>query len=132
VSSTALNDIAPLLEAHPFCGIHILGEMSGIASHKLADTDAVIASLKRGIELSGATLCNLQVKLFTPSGLTVLALLAESHASIHTYPEEGALFFDVFTCGDTCVPERVIEELVQYFAPAAQNIQRLLRGLPRE
>ena len=64
-------------------------------------------TLKEGIEQSGATLCSMQTKVFEPSGITSLALLSESHASLHTYPDEQALFFDAFTCGTECQPQRL-------------------------
>ena len=50
---------------------------------------------------AGATLCEVMSHRFAPQGVTVLAMLAESHASVHTYPELGTVFVDVFTCGET-------------------------------
>jgi S-adenosylmethionine decarboxylase proenzyme len=47
----------------------------------------------------GATVLATHVRTFEPQGVTVLCELAESHASLHTYPEAGCYFVDVFTCG---------------------------------
>ena len=58
---------------------------------------------------AGATLCEVISHRFTPQGVTVLAMLAESHASVHTYPELGAVFVDVFTCGDEADPVRAVD-----------------------
>ena len=48
-----------------------------------------------------------------PQGVTALALLAESHASLHTYPESNLVFWDCFTCGTSCNPELRLQVLVE-------------------
>ncbi len=113
---------------HPFRGVHILGEMYGIAKHFLNDSTLLADYLTRGIEESGATLCSLQVKQFDPSGVSILALLSESHTSIHTYPEFGALFFDAFTCGDRCAPQRIAAFLAQALGARHQKMTKIVRG----
>jgi S-adenosylmethionine decarboxylase proenzyme len=102
--------------------------MYGIDLKLLNDSEYLIEHLKKGIEASGATLCSLQVKEFQPRGLTILALLAESHASIHTYPEYASLFFDVFTCGDHCVPLNIAKELAEALKPQHQKFKKIIRG----
>ena len=113
---------------HGFHGVHIFGEMYGISSERLDHLEQLKAALEKGIQASGATLCNMQWKQFEPSGLTLLALLSESHASIHTYPEEGALFFDAFTCGTECKPEKIAEALEEVLKPERSHLQTVLRG----
>ena len=76
---------------------------------------------------SGATLLNLEARRFTPHGVTVLALLAESHASLHSYPEAGALFFDAFTCGP-CDPEAILAAVVTALSPGRCERRLLQRG----
>ncbi|SFU97151.1 S-adenosylmethionine decarboxylase [Xenorhabdus koppenhoeferi] len=68
--------------------------------------------MKNAIAKAGATLLKLEAVQFEPSGLTIVAVLAESHASIHTYPEKGVLMADAFTCG-SIDPEPLLLELVE-------------------
>ena len=115
-------------EEHDFHGVHILGEMYGIDPELLNDLDFLERILSLGISESGATLCGLQKKQFDPQGVTLLALLSESHASIHTYPDKGALFFDAFTCGDRCQPQRIAEILVEHLQPVEKELRSIQRG----
>src|SRR5579875_446621 len=88
-----------------FAGQHVLAEFTGV-DPALADDTARLRSILLGaLTAAGATVCGVVDKRFEPHGVTVLALLAESHASIHSYPEQGAMFVDVFTCGDTADAE---------------------------
>ena len=115
-------------EEHLFQGIHILGELYGIEAELLDDVKLLEDALKEGIEASGATLCGFQTKKFEPQGVTILGLLSESHASIHTYPDKGALFFDAFTCGDRCQPVRIAEALIKALKPGKSNLKSVRRG----
>src|SRR6201993_1427645 len=91
-----------------FAGCHVLAEFTGVAS-TLADDPVRLRSLLRAtLERAGATVCDVVDKRFEPHGVTVLALLAESHASIHSYPERGAMFVDVFTCGEHADAETAV------------------------
>ena len=87
-------------------GKHCILELYNCDSAKLDDEaflrDAITTAAKR----AGATLLNLITHRFDPQGVTGLALLAESHISIHTWPESGYAAVDVFTCGDHTMPER--------------------------
>ena len=113
---------------HIFFGQHVLGEFYGVSEEKLNDLLLLEKSIRKGIIASGASLCSLQKKQFEPAGVTLLALLSESHASIHTYPEKKALFFDAFTCGHTCQPKRIAEQLITDLQPSHHNLQVLERG----
>ncbi len=113
---------------HKFEGIHVFGEMYGIEGHLIDNVTLLEEALKQGIEASGATLCHMQVKKFEPQGVTILALLSESHASIHTYPDYGAIFFDAFTCGVVCQPQRIGEVLESVLKPTKSHLQTIRRG----
>ena len=60
-------------------------------------------------EKAKVTVLNISKYKFEPQGFTLVALLAESHISIHTWPEKGMAVCDVFTCGDTATPENGVE-----------------------
>ncbi|GAB4208622.1 MAG: hypothetical protein OHK0022_38430 [Roseiflexaceae bacterium] len=65
---------------------------------------------------------------FEPHGVTALALLAESHASLHTSPEHGTAFWDCFTCGPNCAPEHSADVLIAALHPALVQQQLVERG----
>lgn len=113
--------------AHPFAGQHLLAELYGVPAARLDDPALLEAALREGVRRSGATLLNLEARRFTPHGVTVLALLAESHASLHSYPEAGALFFDAFTCGP-CDPEAILGAVVAALSPQRCERRLLQRG----
>ena len=88
-------------------GRHALGNGAGIPPVLLDDAQTLEDALTYACTDSGATVLNVARHRFEPQGVTVLILLAESHASIHTWPEHGACAVDVFTCGDVS-PERIL------------------------
>jgi len=88
-----------------FRGRHVLAELYGVAPHLLNDETRLRQILPQVLTQAGATVLNIDSHHFAPIGVTVLALLSESHASIHTYPETGRCFVDIFTCGTRADPE---------------------------
>lgn len=77
---------------------------------------------------NGATILSIQEHQFFPQGVTVLILLAESHLSIHTYPEQGFAGLDCYTCGTTINPQHVIEQLLSQLKPQKLYTRMLTRG----
>lgn len=90
---------------HPFTGDHLLLAYEGCAAD-LEDEAVLDAALREAIGAAGATILARAATRFEPQGLSIVFLLAESHASIHAYPEHRSAFLDIFTCGTTCRPER--------------------------
>lgn len=81
-----------------FQGLHILGELE--ANEKILDDLHELSNLlSDSLADAEATVLKIVGKKFDPVGATVIAMLSESHASLHTYPEHGLAFFDLFTCG---------------------------------
>lgn len=113
---------------HVFVGIHILAEVYGVDGKKLDNSKLLIDSMIKGIELSGATLCDIISTQFEPYGCTVVAVLSESHVSIHTYPELGSAFIDAFTCGVSCKSEKIIEQLNSDLSAEHIVIKKIKRG----
>ena len=79
---------------------------------------------------AGATLLNLITHQFQPQGVTGLALLAESHISIHTWPESGYAAIDVFTCGDHTMPEQACAILCSELQAKRHALKSFLRETP--
>ena len=113
-----------------FAGTHLLLDMWG--TRNLTDASAVEAILRDAAEGCGATLVHLELHSFAGSGgITGIAILAESHMSIHTWPESGFVAVDIFTCG-SCDPYRAIPILKRGFAPSRTQLGEHRRGVERE
>ena len=83
---------------------HILFTLKGCPFELLDDEAHIRNVLTNAASLSESTLLGIQSHKFQPQGVTAVALLAESHISIHTWPENGMAVCDVFTCGDHTNP----------------------------
>lgn len=114
----------------PFTGRHVLAEMEGVDAELLDDADALRAALHDTLTEAGATVREVVAHRFAPRGLTVLAVLAESHASVHTWPEHGSAFVDVFTCGPAADPERATKLLADRLGAATLRQDTVPRGIP--
>ena len=97
-------------------GRHCILELYQCDEAKLNDEAFVRTTLTSSAKIAGATLINLVTHSFRPQGVTGLALLAESHISIHTWPEIGYAAIDVFTCGDHTMPEKACNLLSKDFS----------------
>jgi S-adenosylmethionine decarboxylase len=111
-----------------FSGTHVIADIVGIDPVTIRDNHTILRGMDEGLGRSGATLCGLQVRQFDPVGLTVVYLLSESHASVHTYPERNALFFDAFTCGTVCDPKAFLDALVAALGPCDVRVKVFRRG----
>src|SRR5262249_29484873 len=78
-------------------GVHLIIDLHGAAG--LDDIDLIEATLRRCVEASRATLLHIHLHHFQPNGVSGVAVLAESHISIHTWPDAGYAALDVFMCG---------------------------------
>tara|TARA_B100001778_G_scaffold107102_1_gene87679 strand:+ start:980 stop:1315 length:336 start_codon:yes stop_codon:yes gene_type:complete len=88
---------------------HILFTLKGCCPELLDNKEFIRVLLFRASKECKSTLLNLAVHKFDPQGVTCVAMLAESHISIHTWPEKGMAVCDVFTCGETATPENGVE-----------------------
>ena len=78
---------------------HILFTLKGCPFGLLDDEAHIRNVLANAAQLSESTLLDVSSHKFSPCGVTAIALLAESHISIHTWPEKHLAVCDVFTCG---------------------------------
>ena len=79
------------------------------------------------VDVCGATLLHIHTHKFSPQGVSGVAVLAESHISVHTWPEIGYGAFDVFMCGDA-EPWRAVDVLKHAFSTTDVRVKELLRG----
>lgn len=97
-----------------YAGTHLLVDLFG--ARRLDDLEHIRATLKRCVEAAGATLLGIHLHHFTPNGgVSGVAVLAESHISIHSWPEADYAALDVFMCGDA-KPEKCVEILREAFS----------------
>jgi len=108
-------------------GKHLLLELYKCDSEKLNDESFLRCTLNKAAKLAKATVLNLISNKFEPQGVTAIALLAESHISIHTWPESNYSAVDIFTCGQNMLPELAS----QYLIEALQAEEHFLRVIER-
>lgn len=107
-------------------GAHIIVDLYG--GERLDDLAHVEDTLVRCVEASGATLLHVHLHHFDDnSGVSGVAVLAESHISIHSWPEHGYAALDIFMCGDT-QPEACVGVLKEAFRPDRVVVDEFLRG----
>ena len=111
-------------------GRHCILELYDCDKSKLNDEAGIRTVLTLAAKLSGAKLLNLITHKFEPQGVTGLALLAESHISIHTWPENSYAAVDVFTCGDHAMPEKACEFLCKELRSQRSSLNNLQRKTP--
>jgi len=93
----------------------------------LDDVDVVRDAVERAVRAAGATLIELTFHHFASQGVTAVALLAESHLAVHTWPERGYFAADLFSCGSGDV-ERAVDILRESFAAGDVRVQTIFRG----
>lgn len=109
-----------------FAGTHLLIDLWGATN--LNSTTGIEEVLKEAAIKSGATILYSYMHPFHPQGVSGVVVLAESHISIHTWPERNFASLDIFMCGDAD-PYKAIDTLKQYFKPAQVNVSEHKRGV---
>ena len=107
-------------------GHHILVSLYGIAFSLLDDLTEIGNSFEKAVEACGATVLNRFCHQFNPQGVTIVYALAESHISIHTFPEKGSCAIDVYTCGDMD-SMKAMNVLIEHFKPIEVSIKEMNR-----
>lgn len=109
-----------------YAGAHLIVDMWG--GQRLDDLKHIEATLKKCADACDATLLHVQLHHFNENnGVTGVAVLAESHITLHTWPEFDYAAFDVFMCG-ACEPRNAVEVLREALAPARTEVSEYLRG----
>ena len=108
---------------------HLLLEIYRCNYEKLNDESFLRCALNRAAKLAKATVLNLISNKFEPQGVTAIALLAESHISIHTWPESNYSAVDIFTCGQNMLPELASQYLIEALN-AEEHFLRIIERNP--
>ena len=110
-----------------FAGTHMLLDLWG--ADCLDDMEYLERAMRRAVDVSGATLLHIHLHRFGDGGgVTGVAVLAESHISIHTWPERSFAAFDVFMCG-RCRPDLAAEEIRRALDPTRTEVSIERRGV---
>ena len=108
-----------------YAGTHLIIEvMDGVG---LDEETRIQAAFRDCVEACGATLLHIHTHKFSPQGVSGVAVLAESHISVHTWPEIGYGAFDVFMCGEA-EPWKAVDVLKAAFETSNVKVKELLRG----
>jgi len=109
-------------------GRHVLVEMYGCDQLILNDRESVRNSMLKAARQSGATIMGDSFHDFMPHGISGVVVIAESHLSIHTWPEYGFAALDLFTCGDEVDPWQAFEHLREAFKADHSSQIEIKRG----
>ncbi len=108
---------------------HYLLELYRCDYEKLNDESFLRCTLNNAAKIANAKVLNLVSNKFEPQGVTAIALLAESHLSIHTWPEEHYSAVDIFTCGKNMKPDVSCKYLIQALM-AGEHLLRVIHRNP--
>jgi len=110
-------------------GHHVILDLYGCDPYVLDDYDYLYEVMCDAMSLANAHMLNLAGHKFEPQGVTLLALLAESHASIHTWPQEEYAALDVYTCGENMNTRRAVEYWKEKLRAKTTKEKELLRSI---
>ncbi|HEX7071783.1 MAG TPA: adenosylmethionine decarboxylase [Rhodothermales bacterium] len=110
-------------------GRQILVEFYDCDRDVLNQADTIRNVLLEGVRRSGATIVSDEFHTFSPHGVSGVIVIAESHVTIHTWPEHGYAAVDIFTCGETIDPWIIQKYLEKHFLASNVSSMELKRGL---
>lgn len=110
-------------------GRHLLLELFDCDVDAINNLDAVKAALVEAAKRAHATIVDVVFHEFNPFGVSGVVVIAESHLSIHTWPEHRYAAVDIFSCGDVLKPEIAASYLVEQFAAERTSVVEMQRGL---
>jgi len=111
---------------------HFLLELYKCDYEKLNDESFLRCILNRAAKLAKATVLNMVSNKFEPQGVTAIALLSESHISIHTWPESNYSAVDIFTCGQNMLPELASQYLIDVLKAEEHSLRVFERNPPAQ
>lgn len=110
-------------------GTHLLVELKDCNPTILKNLEEVRDALVSAAREARATIVDISFHEFNPFGISGMVVIAESHLSIHTWPEYSYAAVDIFTCGDTIKPEVAASYLIDRFESKSPSLVEMKRGL---
>lgn len=111
-------------------GIHLLIEFSLCNRQKIDNLEFLQSVMTQGAEIAGATVLRTAFQDFSPQGVSGVVVIAESHLTIHTWPEYGYAAVDIFTCGTKVDPWKAAGFLKDELEAGEMHIRGFRRGMP--
>jgi S-adenosylmethionine decarboxylase len=109
-------------------GYHLMLELYGCQEEKINSRKYLHQVVKGAVKKVGLTNLGSRFHQFDPQGVTGFTLLAQSHISLHTWPEYGYLVLDIFTCGDQKQADSLADQFLKRLHPARVNRQVVRKG----
>lgn len=110
-------------------GKHLLLDLNDCDHELLNDLTTIRDIMLAAASQSGVTVLGESFHRFSPQGVSGVLIIAESHFTIHTWPEHGYAAADIFTCGTTVQPEKAAEIIIERFNPRSHSIVQMFRGM---
>ena len=110
-------------------GRHLLVELNDCNRDTLNDLDLIRATMREAAIRSGAVILGDSIHRFSPQGVSGVVVIAESHLSVHTWPEYGYAAVDVFTCGTTVNPRVAADVLIEGLGSKNHSMKEIPRGV---
>ena len=113
-------------------GTHLLLDMKDCNPEILDDIDFIKQAILSAAKEAGATIVGETFHKFSPVGVTGVVAIAESHLSIHTWPEYAYAAVDIFTCGEDFKPHKAADLLIERLECKQPSFNEVQRGLISE
>ena len=113
-------------------GRHLIVEYSECNSDVLNNLELLEQYMNESVRKAGATIVSSKFHNYNPQGVSGVVVIAESHISIHTWPEYGYAAVDFFTCGDSVDPFKAFEYMKEMIESKIADVKELKRGIPSE
>jgi len=110
-------------------GEHYLVDLHGCDAELIAVAKPTEEALLNAATRCGSTIIEHHFHQFSPHGVSGVILIAESHFSVHTWPEDGFVAVDIFTSGDVMKPEVAIKILEEAFSAERVDVMKVTRGV---
>jgi len=110
-------------------GAHLLVELRDCNTEVLNSLEKVRSIMVSAAEAASATIVDVSFHEFNPFGISGMVIIAESHLSIHTWPEYGYAAVDIFTCGDIIKPTDAAGYLIEHFESKNPSVVEMKRGI---
>jgi len=111
-----------------YLGNHLLVELYDCDSYKLNDLPKLESILEEAVKVSGATALKTSFHQFAPQGVSGVIIIAESHFTIHTWPEYGYAALDIFTCGDSINSKKALDYIEKGLKVKTVSVTEMKRG----
>ena len=109
-------------------GTHLLLDLKQCNAELLDDLEYIREVVLTAAQEAGATVVGETFHKFRPIGVTGIVAIAESHISIHTWPEHSYAAADIFTCGASLTPVRAADLIVEMLECEDVSISDVKRG----